>query len=58
MLIRSQLRLDRFFLGTVTGGLAFLGIMFLFFQSIFTWSAPIMDAVESLVTGAGQAVVP
>ncbi|MGD2007788.1 MAG: ferrous iron transporter B [Cellvibrionales bacterium] len=58
VLIRSQLRLDRFFLGTVTGGLAFLGIMFLFFQSIFTWSAPIMDAVESLVTGAGQAVVP
>lgn len=58
VLIRSQLRLDRFFLGSVTGGLAFLIIMFFFFQSIFTWSAPIMDAVEALVTSTGETVVP
>ena len=58
VLINSQLRLDRFFLSTALGGLAFFAIMFLFFQSIFTWSAPIMDAVESVVSGLGQAVVP
>jgi ferrous iron transport protein B len=58
VLINSQLRLDRFFLSTALGGLAFFFIMFLFFQSIFTWSAPVMDAVESLVSGLGQLVVP
>ncbi|MDG1065466.1 MAG: ferrous iron transporter B [Luminiphilus sp.] len=58
VLINSQLRLDRFFLSTALGGLAFFAIMFLFFQSIFTWSAPVMDAVESLVSSLGQAVVP
>ena len=58
VLINSQLRLDRFFLSTALGGLAFFFIMFLFFQSIFTWSAPVMDAVEALVSGLGEAVVP
>ena len=58
VLIHSQLRLDRFFLSSALGGLAFFFIMFLFFQSIFTWSAPVMDAFESLVSGLGQVVVP
>jgi ferrous iron transport protein B len=58
VLIHSQLRLDRFFLSSALGGLAFFFIMFLFFQSIFTWSAPVMDAVESLVSKLGQVVVP
>jgi ferrous iron transport protein B len=58
VLIHSQLRLDRFFLSSALGGVAFFFIMFLFFQSIFTWSAPVMDAVESLVSDLGQVVVP
>ena len=58
VLIHSQLRLDRFFLSSALGGVAFFFIMFLFFQSIFTWSAPVMDAVESLVSNLGQVVVP
>jgi len=58
LLVRRQTRLDRFFLHTVTGGVAFFAIMLLLFQSIFTWSAPVMDAVETIITTVGMAVVP
>ncbi|MEK9807468.1 MAG: ferrous iron transporter B [Halieaceae bacterium] len=58
VLVRSQLRLDSFFLNTGVGGLAFFCIMFLLFQSIFTWSAPVMDAVEGVVMATGAALVP
>jgi ferrous iron transport protein B len=58
ILVRQQTRLDRFFLGTATGGVAFFVIMLLLFQSIFTWSAPVMDAVEAAVVGLGEALVP
>ena len=58
VLVRSQLRLDSFFLNTGVGGLAFFFIMFLLFQSIFTWSAPVMDAVEGAVMAIGAALVP
>ena len=58
LLIRRQTRLDRFFLGTVTGGIAFFVIMLVLFQSIFTWSAPVMDAVEASISAIGAAVVP
>ncbi|EED36512.1 ferrous iron transport protein B [Luminiphilus syltensis NOR5-1B] len=58
VLIQSQTRLDRFFLSGFTGGVAFFGIMLLLFQSIFTWSAPVMDAVEALVGAVGSVVVP
>lgn len=58
VLVQSQARLDRFFLGTVSGGIAFFMIMLVLFQSIFTWSAPVMDAVEAIVLGVGQALVP
>ena len=58
VLVRSQLRLDSFFLNTGVGGLAFFCIMFLLFQSIFTWSAPVMDAVEGAVMATGAALVP
>lgn len=47
MLVRSQNRLDAFFLHSWFGGLAFFAIMYLLFQSIFTGAAPAMDAVES-----------
>ena len=58
VLVQSQLRLDSFFLNTGLGGIAFFCIMFLLFQSIFTWSAPVMDAVEGLVIATGAALVP
>ena len=58
MLVRTQTRLDSFFLHSVTGGFAFFAIMYLLFQSIFTWSAPAMDAVESALAAMADLVVP
>jgi ferrous iron transport protein B len=58
LLIRTQTRLDSFFLHTTLGGLAFFGIMFLLFQSIFTFAAPAMDAVENLLGAMADVVVP
>ena len=46
LLINAQTRLDEFFLHSWFGGLSFLVIMYLLFQSIFTWAAPVMDGVE------------
>ena len=46
VLIRNQTRLDGIFLHSWTGRLRFFFIMYLLFQSIFTWAAPLMDAVE------------
>ena len=58
VLVRTQTRLDSFFLHSVTGGFAFFAIMYLLFQSIFTWSAPAMDAVETALAAMAQVVVP
>ncbi len=58
VLVRTQTRLDSFFLHSVTGGFAFFAIMYLLFQSIFTWSAPAMDAVESGLAAMADLVVP
>ncbi|MFT5484888.1 MAG: ferrous iron transport protein B [Halieaceae bacterium] len=58
VLIRSQARLDGFFLHSVTGGAAFFGIMYLLFQSIFTWAAPAMDAVETVLHLMADALIP
>ncbi|MCY4426304.1 MAG: ferrous iron transporter B [Halieaceae bacterium] len=58
ILIHSQERLDEFFLHTVLGGVAFFAIMFLLFQSIFTWAAPAMDLVENLLGMLSDLVVP
>ena len=57
-LLQSQSRLDRFFLGSLSGGLTFSLIMLILFQSIFTWSAPAMDAVEAGVIGLGGWILP
>ena len=56
LLVRRQARLDQWLLGTVSGGLAFVIIMTLFFQAIFTWAAPLMDGVEALVIAMGSVV--
>jgi ferrous iron transport protein B len=58
MLVRTQTRLDSFFLQSVTGGISFFVIMYLLFQSIFTWSAPAMDAVEATLGALADQVVP
>ena len=58
ILIRTQARLDDFFLHSTLGGLAFFGIMYLLFQSIFTWAAPAMDAVETVLGALSDIVVP
>ncbi|RLQ20620.1 ferrous iron transporter B [Seongchinamella sediminis] len=58
VLIRTQNRLDRFFLHSLTGGVSFFLIMYLLFQSIFTWSAPAMDAVEGSLAWLADALVP
>jgi ferrous iron transport protein B len=58
VLVRSQTRLDTFFLHSFSGGLSFLVIMYLLFQSIFTWAAPVMDAVEGGLGWMADRVVP
>jgi ferrous iron transport protein B len=58
ILIKSQARLDSFFLHSTFGGFAFFGIMYLLFQSIFTWSAPAMDAVEAGLAALSDVIVP
>jgi ferrous iron transport protein B len=58
VLIDTQTRLDSFFLHSWFGGLSFFFIMYLLFQSIFTWAAPAMDAVESSIQWLASAVLP
>ena len=58
LLVKTQTRLDSFFLHTGFGGFAFFTIMYLLFQSIFTWAAPAMNAVEGLLSMAADAIVP
>ncbi len=58
ILVKTQARLDDFFLHSVTGGLSFFFIMYLLFQSIFTWAAPIMDGVEALIAWMAGGIVP
>ncbi len=58
VLIRNQTRLDGIFLHSLTGGIAFFFIMYLLFQSIFTWAAPLMDAVEYVLGTIADVVVP
>lgn len=58
VLISAHTRLDGFFLHSITGGLAFFAIMYLLFQSIFTWAAPVMDAVEGGIGAVANLVVP
>ncbi|MCB1688186.1 MAG: ferrous iron transporter B [Halioglobus sp.] len=58
VLIRNQTRLDGIFLHSLAGGFAFFFIMYLLFQSIFTWAAPLMDAVEYVLGTVANWVVP
>lgn len=49
VVLKRQNKIDDFLLNSVFGGLIFLVIMFLLFQSIFTWASPLMDAVETMI---------
>jgi ferrous iron transport protein B len=57
LLIKAQTRLDQFFLHSWVGGISFFVIMYLLFQSIFTWAAPIMDGVESFIQVVAEVVL-
>ncbi len=54
IVLKNQNRIDAFMLNSVSGGLAFLLVMFLLFQSIFTLAAPLMDGVESGIGSLAQ----
>jgi len=58
LLVKSHSRADAFFLHSLTGGVSFLLIMYLLFQSIFTWAAPVMDWVESSLLWLSSLVLP
>nr|WP_136251302.1 ferrous iron transporter B [Ningiella ruwaisensis] len=47
LVLKRQTKLDNFLLNSVLGAVAFAAIMFFLFQAIFTWAAPLMDAVEA-----------
>lgn len=49
IVLKTQNRIDAFMLNNLSGSLAFLAVMFLLFQSIFTFATPLMDGVESLL---------
>lgn len=51
-----QKKLDRFFLSSTFGFLIFSLIMLIFFQSIFTWAAPLMDLFAGFFTWSGEQV--
>ena len=54
IVLKQQNRIDSFLLNNVLGGIAFFGIMFLLFQSIFTWATPLMDGVENIIVVLAQ----
>lgn len=56
LLIRTHGKLDKVFLSNKFGGLIFIAVMVFLFQAIFSWSAPLMDGAEFLVTGLGEMV--
>lgn len=58
VLVRNQTRIDAFFLHSVFGGFVFVAIMYLLFQSIFTWAAPAMDAIQGSIGWLADQVVP
>lgn len=49
-------KLDSVFLHPVIGPLVFVLVMALFFQSIFTWAAPLMDGISDMIAGAQKLV--
>ncbi|MCE9596945.1 MAG: ferrous iron transport protein B [Spirochaetia bacterium] len=48
-------RIDRILTHRLFGLLAFIGIMYMTFQSIYTWAAPLMDAISAGFAWLGDA---
>jgi len=53
---RVTAAVDRVLLHPILGSLVFFAIMYTFFQAIFTWAAPLQDAVEGGFSALGQLV--
>jgi ferrous iron transport protein B len=53
---RTTEAVDRIILHPVAGTLLFAVVMVLFFQLIFAWATPAMNAISAFVTGLGAAV--
>jgi ferrous iron transport protein B len=49
IVLKNQNRIDNFMLNNWTGGIIFIAVMFVLFQSIFTLATPLMDGVESFI---------
>jgi ferrous iron transport protein B len=56
IVLKTQNRIDAFMLNNVSGSIAFLLVMFLLFQSIFTFATPLMDGVENALGALAQAI--
>jgi len=49
-------RLDRWFLHPIFGPAILLAVLFVMFQTVFSWAQPAMDGLTNLATLAGQGV--
>ncbi|MEO5667944.1 MAG: ferrous iron transporter B [Bdellovibrionota bacterium] len=58
LMLRSQYRIDRIILSHFWGLMIFCFTMIFLFQAIFSWSAPLMDGVQSIVSWLAQQFVP
>ena len=56
IVLKTQNRIDAFMLNNVSGSIAFLLVIFLLFQSIFTFATPLMDGVENALGALAQAI--
>ena len=54
--LQNQNQIDAFVLHNFFGGLFFMLLMLLVFQSIFSWAAPAMDFTEWVITSLGSYV--
>ena len=55
-LLDQQHRLDNIFLSGFGGSVFLILTLLMLFQSVFTWSGPLMDAVDWLVVSSGELV--
>lgn len=52
--IKSQNKIDRFLLSNFFGGIAFMAVMLILFESIFSWASPAMDFTEEIIGTVGS----
>ncbi len=57
LLFKTQNRLDKLLLSSRLGWLFFTLIMLVLFQAIFSWAAPFMDLVETVISKTGELAV-